>query len=78
MIVKGYFKLSRDGSVFKGAIDINDSGGVKAMCGKRVKHCPETSFRELRTAYAAGEIYVSSRDFILLNNKAIPAGKVRA
>ena len=78
MIVKGYFKLSRDGSVFKGAIDINDSGGVKAMCGKRIKRCPEVSFRELRTAYAAGEIYVSSRDFILLNNKAIPAGKVRA
>lgn len=71
MIINGYFKLARDGSVFKGALDISDKGEVVSMYGKLMKHRPDTSFKELKTAYTAGEVYVSSKDMLLLDNKAV-------
>lgn len=77
MIINGYFKLARDGSVFKGALDISDKGEVVSMYGKLMKHRPDASFKELRTAYTAGEVYVSSKDMLLLDNKAVVTKGVR-
>lgn len=77
MIINGYFKLSREGRIYKGGLDISDKGEVVSMYGKLMKHRPDASFRELRTSYAAGEVYVSSRDLILLNDKAIPTKGAR-
>lgn len=77
MTINGYFKLARDGSVFKGALDISDKGEVISMYGKLMKHRPDASFKELKTAYTAGEVYVSSKGMLLLDNKAVVTREAR-
>ena len=77
MIISGYFKLSRDGKVYKGSLDISDNGEVKTMYGKLMRHRPDTSFKELKSSYGQHEIYVSSKDILLLDNKAIVTKGVR-
>ena len=77
MIINGYFKLARDGSVFKGGLDISDKGEVVSMYGKLMKHRPDASFKELKTAYTAGEVYVSSKDMLLLENKVVVTREAR-
>ena len=77
MIINGYFKLSRGGRIYKGSLDISDSGKVKTMYGKLVRQRPDASFKELKGAYGQREIYVSSKDFILFDDKAIVTKGVR-
>lgn len=77
MIINGYFKLAREGKIYKGSLDISDKGEVVSMYGKLMKHRPDANFKELKGSYGQREIYVSSKDFILLNDKAIPTKGVR-